>query len=69
MGKSKYQIIKDKRITNSYCVEFPMLEVIKVLRHDNKSPLWDKIKINWKLEDWKEFFKLNIDNYERRTEI
>lgn len=66
MGKSKYQIIKDKNTTNSYCMEFPILEVIKVLRNENESPLWNKIKINWTIEDWKDFFKIKIDNYDNK---
>jgi hypothetical protein len=64
MSRIKYQIIRDKKITNSYCKEFSVLEIIEVLRYENKSPLWDKIKINWKIEDWQEFFKLKIDNYD-----
>lgn len=66
MGKSKYQIVRDKKITNSYCVEFPILEVIKVLRCENQSPLWDKIKINWTIEDWKDFFNIKKDNYDNQ---
>ena len=66
MARNKYQVIRDKKITNAYCKEFPIFEVIEVLRKDNESKLWDKIKINWKREDWKEFFKLKIDNYDNK---
>ena len=69
MAKSKYQAMRDKKITNSYCKDFPMLKVIDVLRKDNKSDLWNKFKKSWTIEDWKEFFKIKIDDYERGTEI
>ena len=63
MGRTRYQILRDKKVTNAYCIEFPILEVIKVLRYDNESKLWDKIKTDWTREDWKDFFKIKIDNY------
>jgi len=64
MAKNKYQVIRDKKVTDSYCKQFTIFDVIDVLRKDSESKLWDKIKINWKIEDWKEFFKLKIDNYD-----
>jgi len=66
MTKQKYQAVRDKKITDSYCKSFPMLKVIEVLRKDNKSALWDKFKKSWTIEDWKEFFKINIDNYDSK---
>lgn len=66
MTKTKYQVIRDKKITDSYCKEFPMLKVIKILRHENESPLWNKIKTSWTIEDWKDFFKIKIDNYDSK---
>lgn len=62
--KNKYSIERDKKITNAYCKEFTVFDVIEVLRKDGKSKLWEKIKSKWTVEDWKEFFKLKIDNYE-----
>lgn len=55
--------MREKKITDSYCAAFPMLKVIEVLRNDNESELWNKFKKSWDIEDWKEFFKLKIDNH------
>jgi len=62
--KNKYSIERDKKITNAYRKEFTVFDVIEVLRKDGKSKLCEKIKSKWTVEDWKEFFKLKIDNYE-----
>jgi len=64
MAKTKYQVRLDKKTTDSYCVKYSILEVSTVLRKDQKSDLWNKRKSTWTIEDWKEFFKLNIDNYD-----
>lgn len=64
MGKSKFEIRRDKKITNSYCKKYSILEIANVLRKDNKSLLWDKFKTRWTIEDWKDFLKLKINNDE-----
>jgi len=60
MARNRYQIVREKKITNAYCKEFTIFDVIEVLRKDGESKLWEKIKSNWKIEDWEEFFKLKI---------
>lgn len=64
MNKTKYKVLREKKLTNSYCLAFPMMLIIAVLRNDNTSELWNKLKKNWTVEDWKEFFKIKIDHYE-----
>ena len=64
MARNRYQTVREKKITNAYCKELTIFDVIEVLRKDGESKLWEKIKSNWTIEDWKEFFKLKIDNYE-----
>lgn len=69
MTKTKYQVIRDKKITNSYCKKYAVAHIIAVLRKHNDSDLWNKIKTNWTLIEWTEFLKLKTDNYERGAKI
>lgn len=66
MSKTKYQVIRDKKITNSYCKKYSVDQIIVVLRKHNKSDLWNKIKTNWTLDEWIEFFNLKTDNYDNQ---
>ncbi len=50
--------LKHKRIRERYCRENRMPDIIVILRKDNRSKLWDKLKCNWSLFDWECFFKL-----------
>jgi len=50
--------LKYRRIRDRYCRENRMPDIIDILRKDNKSKLWDKLKYNWSLVDWEFFFKL-----------
>ena len=65
ISMSKYQnkIRREKRITDGFCKVFGIFEIIATLRKDNHSYLWDKPKPEWKIEDWRVFFKLKINNH------
>ena len=53
---------KNKKITLRYCKDNSILEIIEVLRKDNKSRLWDKLKVHWTIYDWEIYFKLKDEN-------
>jgi hypothetical protein len=66
MNKNQYKTLRERKITNTYCIENPMSEVVKILRNNNNSKLWDKMKKDWNIQDWTEFFKLKIDYYDQK---
>lgn len=41
-----------------HCKSFSIVQISEVLKKDNTSKLWDKLKENWNINDWEEFFKL-----------
>jgi len=50
--------LKYRRIRERYCKENRMPDIIETLRKDNRSYLWDKLKYNWNIVDWENFFEL-----------
>lgn len=41
-----------------YCKTISIVQISITLQKDNNSKLWDKLKENWNINDWEEFFKL-----------
>jgi hypothetical protein len=50
--------LKYRRIRERHCKENRMSEIIEILRKDNRCYLWDKLKYNWNIVDWENFFEL-----------
>jgi hypothetical protein len=61
MAKTKYQERLEKKLTDSYCIKYSVLDIAIVLRKDQKSVLWEKRKSNWTIGDWKEFIKIKTE--------
>lgn len=65
MNKS-YKFLREKKVTDIYCEQHKIYDVIEILKQDRKSKLWDKIKENWTVNDWKEFFRLKANIYQHK---
>jgi hypothetical protein len=58
MYKSKQKISFEKKITDGYCADNSIWDIIEVLKTDQRNHLWDKYKDKWTIPEWEEFFKL-----------
>ena len=58
MAKTRAVLKRERKITAIYCKQHRTFTIVAVLRFFNDSELWDKTKYDWKIEDWKEYFRL-----------